>query len=442
MSFASLKYRVNDWFKANRIEVLIFILAFSIRFLYGLAVLVFFGEHGFISHSDAFSFYVRGAENLINQGIFSLNIEAPFMPDAYRTPLYTSLVALVLWLGLPLYSLIFLQNILAGAVAILIYRIAIFLFSDYKVALGSAILTSLEPLSWHWNNLIMSDFLFMFLFIWAIYKLFLKHYYWFAVMLGLATLTRPLSLYFFPLFILVATFAQFKEGSWAGISCKRFLIVSLIFLAIIFPWMLRNKIAFDTWQLTSAFWYNLYALVGRIFAEQNGLSASMPVAPVGYPNPQNFIYDFDNVSFYRQHFFDIFLANPVAYLKFHLWLSFKSLFVNYYDNFITYVLKAKLPGLFNGFIGKAIYSFSNVLLGIWVIIYGLFVVAFFDRKTRLWWSVFAAIIFFIMLTHGVSGLYGLDGSRFFMPVAPFMFMFALRAITNNVNCLILRFFKN
>ena len=446
MSFASLKYKIWQWIKVNQTEVLIFSLAFGVRFIYGLAVLIFFGEHGFVSHSDAFSFYVRGAENLINQHIFSLNTNAPFMPDAYRTPLYTSLVALFLWLGLPLYCLIFTQNILAGAVAVLVYRISNILFNNHRIGLWAAILTSLEPLSWHWNNLIMSDFLFMFFFVWAMYKFFLKDYYWFAFLMGLATLTRPLSLYFFPLFILAAAIdycmaarcpadsrRQYFGHQAAGTLIKKFIIATLIFLAIIFPWMLRNKITFDTWQLTSAFWYNLYALVGRIFAEQNSIVAPMPTVPAGYPNPQNFIYDFVNVPFYQQHFFEIFFVNPLSYLKFHFMLSFQSLFVNYYDNFIQYVLMAKFPSLALGFIGQAIYSLSNVLLGLWVIIYTLFALAFFDKRARLWWLVFASILFFIMLTHGVSGLYGLDGSRFFMPVAPFIFMFAAKAITNIVN---------
>lgn len=425
------------WFKLHKTEVIIFSLAFGLRFIYGLAVLMFFGEHGFISHSDAFSFYLRGAQNLISQHIFSLNTNAPFMPDAYRTPLYTFLVALFLWLGLPLYSLIFTQNILAGFVAVFVYRISNLLFNNHSIGLWAAILTSIEPLSWHWNNLIMSDFLFMFFFIWAVYQFFLKNYYWFAFLLGLATLTRPLSLYFFPLFIVAALIHQFKAGSWAGLSLKKFFLVTLIFLAIIFPWMLRNKITFDTWQLTSAFWYNLYGLVGVIFAEQNNISAPMPIVPANYPNPQNFIYDFNNVTFYQQHFFEIFSAQPISYLKFHLTLSFKSLFVNYYDNFIQYVLMAKFPSLAIGFISRTIYAFSNVLLGFWVILYGLFALAFFDKHIRLWWSFFAAILFFIMLTHGVSGLYGLDGSRFFMPIAPFIFIFAVgvivEVIANNAN---------
>src|SRR3989344_3910685 len=111
------------WLKRHKTEIFIFLLAFGLRFLYAILVLFFFGEHGFIAHSDAFSFYLRGADNLINHHIFSLNTNPPYMPDAYRTPLYTFFVAGFLWLKLPLISVIFLQNIMAGLISVFFYRI-------------------------------------------------------------------------------------------------------------------------------------------------------------------------------------------------------------------------------------------------------------------------------------------------------------------------------
>jgi len=47
------------------------------------------------------------------------------LPDAYRPPLYTLLVAAFLYLKLPLFSVILFQNILGGLSSVLIYRIGI-----------------------------------------------------------------------------------------------------------------------------------------------------------------------------------------------------------------------------------------------------------------------------------------------------------------------------
>src|SRR3989338_88207 len=163
--------------KFSKTEILIFCLAFGVRFLYAVFVQLKFGSHGFLAYSDAMSFYLQGAENLINHHIFSLNTNPPYMPDAYRTPLYTFFVAGFLWLKLPLISVIFLQNIMAGLISVFFYRICRLLGFPYGVNLFAAVLTALEPASIYWGNLLMSDYLFAFLFVWSVYEFFMARYY-------------------------------------------------------------------------------------------------------------------------------------------------------------------------------------------------------------------------------------------------------------------------
>ncbi len=414
-----------NWVRRHKTPVAIFFAGFLVHLVYTVAVQIVFGSHAFISHSDAFSFYLRGAENLVNRGIFSLNINAPFMPDAYRTPLYTLMVAAVLWLKLPIITLIIFQNFLAGIMGVLVYKIGLHLFASHRIAMFAALATVFEPLTFHWNSLLMSDYVFAVFFVAACYAFFVKQHYLFGLLMGLATLTRPLSLYFLPVFFLAAIIISYREHkNLSYVPWRKFIISALIFAAVLFPWMWRNKSVFNTWQLTSAFWYNMYGIVLRHFALENNIALPELSVPADYPNPQNFIYDFANVPFYKKTFYDIALAHPYDYVKYHLWLSAKSLFVNYYDNFITYVLKAKLPALLAGVWGIVASAISNLLWFGWVIVYVFMAISIFDRCNRVWLSVFAAIISFIALTHGVSGLYGLDISRFLMPVAPFMFLFA------------------
>lgn len=356
--------------KINKTEVIIFLLAFGIRFLYALAVQIIFGSHGFIAYSDAFSFYLRGAENLVQHHVFSMNMHAPYMPDAYRTPLYTFLVALFLEFKLPLIAIIFLQNILAGFISVFIYRLGRDFFSPV-IGLTAAVLTSLEPLSIYWNNLLMSDYVFTFLFVWACYLLFCRKYYVFSLVLGLATLTRPISVYFLPIFLLWITLELKKEKLGLKRICLKLLLIIILFTAIIFPWMLRNKIVFDTWELSSSSWYNLGGNLMQEFADKYNINFSSPKIPPGYPNPELFNYDPVNTPFYQQQFFSIFKAHPFKYLIFHSSLALKSLIGNYYNYLIFIVIKPKFSLFFYGYeniVWKILIIFLFASIGIKVMI--------------------------------------------------------------------------
>lgn len=413
------------WLKRNRTEVFIFLLAFGVRFLYAIFVAFFFGEHGFIAHSDAIWFYLHSAENLINHHIFSLNTTPPYMPDAYRTPFYILFVAFFLWLKLPLFLVIFAQNIMAGVISVLIYRIGIILFSSERVGFWTAVLTAFEPASIYWNNLLMSDYLFAFLFVLACYYFFLKRYYIFALTLGLATLTRPTSLYFLPLFLLLMMFDDFKIlKNWLHLPWQRMIITSLIFLAVLFPWALRNKLVFNTWQLTSASWYNLYGILVQKFAAAEGFQLPRPMPPPDYPHLDNFAYDFVNVPFYKSHFWRIVKERPFEYAKFHIAIALKSRLVNYYDYLADYVLKPKFPNLFSGFLGTFVYFLTTLGWFFWIVVYVLMLASSFYGEQRVCLIVFLAMVGIIMFTAGSTGAFGADGSRLIMPLAPFMFLFA------------------
>ncbi|MDP3935120.1 MAG: glycosyltransferase family 39 protein [Candidatus Giovannonibacteria bacterium] len=412
-------------YQRYKVEIWIFLLAFGLRFLYAIFVLLFFGEHGFISHSDTVYFYLRGAENLLNHHIFSLNTNPPYMPNTYHTPLYTFFVALFLWLKLPLFSIIFVQNLMAGAISVLIYRIGIILFSSERIGFWAAVLTALEPASIYWNNLLMSDYLFTFLFVLACYYFFIKRYYTFALCLGLATLTRPTSLYFLPLFMLLMIFEEFKiQKSWPHLPWRWMVITILIFLAVLFPWALRNKIVFDTWNLSSAEWYNLYSILTQQFADAEGFELPKPQLPQNYPNPETFHHDPANIPFYKNHFWQIVKERPFEYAKFHTTLALKSRLVNYYDYLVEYVLKAKFPNLFSSFIGEFIYFLTALGWFFWMAIYVLMSASLFYAKQRACLIMFLAMVAMIMFSAGATGAFGVDGSRFIMPLAPFMFLFA------------------
>lgn len=336
---------IKEWAKKYKVEILLFCLGFGVRFLYALFVQLKFGSTGFLAYSDAFAFYLRGAENLINHHTFSLGIAEPFFPDAYRPPLYTALVALFLYIKLPLVSVILFQNILGGAISILIYKIGRALAFSLHVSIFPAVLISIEPMSVYWNNLLMSDTLYTFLFLLSVYLFIKRRLFLFALIFGLATLTRTIGIYFFPLFLAFVLWRAKPVFPW-----KKVAISTLIFIAVLSPWMIRNKVAFDTWQLSSASWYNLYRNVMGQFASSKGFTLPIPPSLPLYDGADYglAIYDFSYVPFYKENFRDIFLSQPANYIRFHASLVARSLFKNPYHYLSEYVVRPKFPSLFAG----------------------------------------------------------------------------------------------
>ena len=64
-----------SWARTYRTEIYIFLLAFGVRFVYAAFVQIVFGSHGFIAYSDAFAFYLRTAEHIVNDHIYYYHIK-------------------------------------------------------------------------------------------------------------------------------------------------------------------------------------------------------------------------------------------------------------------------------------------------------------------------------------------------------------------------------
>jgi len=374
--------------------------------LYAVFVQAKFGSQGFLAYSDAFSFYLPLTKNLLENHVFSMSSAPPYVPDAYRTPLYPFFLAAFLLFKLPLFIISFAQNILAGVMVVLVYRIGLAIFKNEKIGLFAAATTALEPMSIYWNNLLMSDYLFAFLFISAFYLFLVKRYYLFALTLGLATLTRSIGAYFFPLFLI--------EMLWRGIGWKKIILTALIFYTTLFPWMLRNKIVFNTWELSTASWYNLYGVVTQIFADKEGFVL---------PRPESLPYDPASVPFYKQHFFEIIKERPLAYVKFYKSVVLQSLFKNPYAYFSEYVLKQKFPGFSRGFLSYVVDFVVASAWLLWMAVYIFALSGWLIKETKLWFYLIFLIILFNIFSLGALGL-GADMSRYMLPLTPFILLFA------------------
>lgn len=393
---------------------------------YAIVIQFLYGSHPFIAYSDAESF-IRVAENFILYGVFSESYSAPFVLESLRTPGYPFFLAFLLWANVPFMGIAVIQNFFTGIAAVLIYRLGKNLFYSGFAGAAAAVIFSLEPVSIYWSNLLMSDSLFAFLFIAALYLFVANRLYWFAAVLGLAVLVRPIGLYFFPLF-LIAFFARryFEPKPLNTLSVvKKALIAVFIFLAVIFPWFLRNKIVFDTWAFSSAGWVNMTIFTLAEFGRQQQIPIMMPHMTVDYPwrdaayaDDMTFDRDLRNTGFYKNQFYQIVFSHPWEYFKFHIGSAVKIFNYHGYRYLTDEVIKAKLPW-FKDSVANFAVSAGKIL---WLAVYGFAVFGLWKGETRFWQVFFAVIILVNNLLLGDSGL--MQGGRYGLPVMPIMLLLA------------------
>lgn len=400
----------RDWGRRYKIEIFLFAIAFGIRFAYAIAIQIFYGSDGFSAYSDAES-YLTVARNFLSHGSISESLEAPFVPDSLRTPLFPFFLALFLWLKIPFLGIVAVHNIFAGLSAVLVYRIGKTVFDSRAVGIVTALFVAIEPLSIYWNNLLMADNLFSFLFLLAVYLFIRRNLYVSFIVLGLSALTRPIGLYFFPLFLGMAIFRHYRDWGvgWGSTMAmlKTAALAVFLLLAIVSPWMVRNKAVFDTWSLSSAGWVNLYAFEAHTFAERHSLE---------FPEPARYSYDFENVPFYRGATLDLFFDYPFEYAKFHLIFSIKSFLNRGYDYLMDSVIRAEFPDFATRY-GHTLLRAGNIF---WGLIYAAIIVGFLWKPYRRWFLFLAALIVWNNLLQGALGVG--QGGRYNLPTLPLLLL--------------------
>jgi 4-amino-4-deoxy-L-arabinose transferase-like glycosyltransferase len=231
----------------NKRLVSIVFIALCLRFILFLAVEPWKDEFlkERIIGSDGPGFH-KLAVNLVEHNVFSHEDYAPFVPNTHRTPVYPSFLALVYSIfGYKPYIAILLQLVIASLTCIFTYKIGKTLFSE-KIAFLAAIFMTVEYSSILYSNYLLADTLFSFIFIIHIYCLVIffrgntiKYLIFSAIFLGISTLCRPVTVYFF-IFLIAAFCMHYRNNRRKGII--PYVILASVFLLIITPWMIRNSI--------------------------------------------------------------------------------------------------------------------------------------------------------------------------------------------------------
>lgn len=253
--------------------IIIFFIALSLRLVLFLAVGSWNDEvlKERIFNPDAKGYH-NIAINLLENNAFSSKESPPYIPNIFRTPIHPFFIASVYTLfGYKPYIAIFFQLIIGSITCILTYKIGKTAFNE-KIAFLASLLMALEYSSILYSNMLLTETLFTFLFITHIYFLikFIKEnnnkmLVYSSVLLGISTLCRPISIYFF-IFLIPVFFLHFRKSLRKG--TLRYAILTLIFFLTVTPWMVRNYQVSGKFMVSSAQekalrWYLPYLIKNR-----------------------------------------------------------------------------------------------------------------------------------------------------------------------------------
>lgn len=197
--------------------------------------------------------YIYLGENLAERGVFSAAQEPPYYPESFRSPGYPAFLAILFWLfGVSLTAL-FAQALIVSLAPIFLYLLARPLHE--RAAFWSAIIFSFEPMRLFVSASFLSDALFTTLFLGTLAVLMsvkeggVSYARAFAtgLLLGICILVRPIAI-FLPL-LFAAYLVVGQRFSRRGLIAA--FLIGVGALVVTVPWMYRNHVLFDSWNISS-----------------------------------------------------------------------------------------------------------------------------------------------------------------------------------------------
>jgi 4-amino-4-deoxy-L-arabinose transferase-like glycosyltransferase/ubiquinone/menaquinone biosynthesis C-methylase UbiE len=332
--------KFKSWIGNHKILVGLFLVALIFRLFFFGVLLTQYGPGSFYLDNDGQSLsdttphhdaqhYVVIAKNLVEHQKFSHFVEPPLESTSLRTPLYAFyFVPFIYFFGFgSIWLAILVLIIIVSLTPVVAYRLArLFLSKKLSIILG--LVVALEPLLAYRASIAEADALLVFVFLLVLYYFISffkkgnsKQLYFSAVLFGIATLIKPVGIFLWPLFIILifCRLLFFKDGF------KKTLIKSIYFLAIffviLFPWMLRNQLTFNVFDISSIKGFNLYIFYTKDIPLENEQVNFSPNDRV----PEKSIK-------YQKQLTDISIARikakPLIYARSHLMGTVRSLFVS------------------------------------------------------------------------------------------------------------------
>lgn len=313
----------TQFFKTYRNESIIFGAAFFLRFFFFFIFLYFSFVNQFdfpIIGSDS-RLYMEGRESLITYKKF-LNLDT-FAPMDYILPGYPIFLTAVMGVFRHVWAVSFLQHILAALSAILIYRVGL-LFSN-RIAWTAALLFVFDPAGVFYSSVILTETLFIFFLSCALFFLATRNTMLSygallpGILLGAGMLVRPAGIILIPGALIFLIIMHWRN--WRRI-CSAAALFLIGFSLLTAPWLIRNKLLFNQWEISPVASLQYYAAHAPLFyAWREGIPEKEAILffrdRLVAASPYGDAATIPNAPYMRRVAFDYIGAHPWEFALFH-----------------------------------------------------------------------------------------------------------------------------
>ena len=357
--------------------------------------------------------YLDLARNLAFHHSFS---EVTGVPTASRPPLYPLLIAAFWWTSnAPVTAVILVQCIFGAASAVLVYLIARDRF-DHRVAFIAAIAFSLAPMTVHYTAVILTETLFTFLILLAIFFWGRDRGVAAGLAFGFAGLTRSVVFPFIVCLPLLALLAPWRRNR------RLYLLIVVAALSVPAVWTIRNVIVFRKFIFVQSGGYGTNLFAGTIETQLYGDDVWRKVNQELISNAVDPRNDVVRDREYMRRAIDRIESDPVHYLKVRL-KQYPRLFMDSGDYLLgsqnVAFTRALRERRFLVVIIKMGFLLGNIALLV-LAIYGIFI----ERKRFVSLSHLILFPVFLALVHLPMWI----ESRYSLSMVPFLLIFSARAI--------------
>lgn len=413
----------------------------------------------FILSKHGFNFYQGGdspgymllGKNLVEHGTLSFDGATPYAPTNFRTPIYPIFLALIYFIFNSFIPAIFFGAIISAFAAPLVYLIAKEVFNE-RTAFIAGVLAAIEPMGLFLGVSILTEGVFTPILLLSVY-FFVKYLkvgkssylYCSGALFAFASLIRPIMFYFWPLAIL---FILYKEFSFSLQTFKKALIFVVIFFVVLSPWLIRNKITVNSWQISGLqgfiFYIDHYGAVLRYLGEAGPLSDVQAKALSLVPPEKIFTSAGSDILFktaldgIKQHKLAYTNVYTKSMISFFIANGYKSLFIDIlgvpakapyipFELFLRFDFKSIFKTFgdmdFTGFLiywGSKIFWVATSLSFFTTFIYLLINKNYKKIKTEI---IFIAVVIFYFAL--ITGPTVMGGGRTKAPINGLIFIFAV-----------------
>ena len=359
-------------------------------------------------------------------------------PETYRVPGYPAFVAAIRYMsGGSYFAVTFVQIILVLITALVVRNIGS-AYASSTVGGIAALLLLLNPTVITLSLTIMTDILFLFLFLLGFYAasvLFERRPVFAVVIASIAfsacLYERAMGLFALPIFLAPFLIAS---APWRK-KLIAMAVVILIMLLSLLPWMQRNYVQTGVFSFTSFTAINLAQYsVPMYWAWQNGTTVETEIRNLADKMnlPHESWRDISHSAEINRFATRALLERPFSYLFYHLTLSLPFLFsssIEYmsftYKNAMHIAMENRLGGInllvggdFNGFVSAVTSEWWKVAERVaWFLLYALAFVglAVGRKKTATW--IFVFVIAYLMFLAGPAA-----NARYAIQTQPFIFI--------------------